>query len=268
MIREETAQLLNGNEGTDVEFKLTPKSVESEDLVAFANSQGGTILVGIDPKNKTIVGCSGNEDAITVQLMNKATDCSPSVGIEVTIENKSDRPIYRIDIPEGNNKPYSTAKGLYKIRVDGRLRPLLPPELRVLMLQVMEDEYSKLLSMIGDRELVPGDVLETFLDMPDLAHDLVGIKHTNDQAYIALMKNGVRTRKQLRGLAQSAEVLQVLRSLYCEELDRDPNAPLDPMAVATWGAILYIWHVSESTVSFVRNALQNSDEYRQKHFGT
>jgi len=42
-----TRRLLDGPESTEVDFKEYPDGVKSEAIVAFANNQGGVILVGV-----------------------------------------------------------------------------------------------------------------------------------------------------------------------------------------------------------------------------
>ena len=43
-----TSKLLSRSEGLEVDFKRDAEAVKQDDLVAFANSGGGTILVGVD----------------------------------------------------------------------------------------------------------------------------------------------------------------------------------------------------------------------------
>ncbi|MDP9577369.1 UNVERIFIED_ORG: putative HicB family RNase H-like nuclease [Bacillus sp. 1751] len=130
-ISERTRVLLNKEEGYDVDFKRTVKSLSVDDLVAFANSStGGTILVGVDEISDEngrqigkIVGCNiGDSEKLTI--LNKANDCRPSVDVEIHVENEDDTPFYRVEIPSGEHKPYSTLKGTYLIRGDGRNLPL------------------------------------------------------------------------------------------------------------------------------------------------
>jgi predicted HTH transcriptional regulator len=119
-IRPHTRRLLDGQEGREVDFKQSPDGVDPEDLVAFANGTGGTILVGVGEvetesglQRGRVIGCAIS-DELRVGFINKASSCRPPVELEVTIENLNDVPFYRIDIPEGSHKPYCTQKGVYK----------------------------------------------------------------------------------------------------------------------------------------------------------
>lgn len=130
-LSERVKIILMKEEGYDVEFKRNIKGLSVDDLVAFANSPtGGTILVGVDETTDKdgkqigeIVGCNiGDNEKLTI--LNKANDCQPSVDVEIYVENEGDTPFYRIEIPSGDHKPYSTFKGTYLTRGDGRNLPL------------------------------------------------------------------------------------------------------------------------------------------------
>lgn len=140
-IRADTRQLLEGQEGREVDFKESPAGVDTEDFVSFANGSGGTILVGVEEteteeglQRGRVVGCSIN-DQTKLGFLNKATSCRPAVEIEISIENLRRKPIYRIDIVEGTHKPYCTAKGTYKIRSDGRNVAIDPDMMAALILE-------------------------------------------------------------------------------------------------------------------------------------
>lgn len=142
-ISKRVQMLLNREEGSDVEFKQEADALESEDLVAFANSEkGGTILLGVEeidtPKGLQrgrVVGCEIG-DKEKMKIVNKAQSCIPPVDITITLENYRDKPFYRVEIPGGNKKPYCTYKGVYKIRGDGRNVPLVPGNLLHMYLEI------------------------------------------------------------------------------------------------------------------------------------
>lgn len=147
-ISSKTKQLLIRQEGFDVDFKLTVRGIRATDFVAFANSEnGGTILAGvgeIEDENSMqkgrIVGCSVG-DKERLYILSKAESCVPPVEVHIIIENYARKPFYRIEIPPGNEKPYSTAGGTYKIRGDGRINTLLPGRLLTLFIEKQSDLF-------------------------------------------------------------------------------------------------------------------------------
>lgn len=140
-IRGDTRRLLEGQEGRDVDFKERAEGVDPEDLVAFANAGGGTILVGVREieteqglQRGEVVGCTIS-DQTKIGFLNKAASCRPPIEIEITVENLADKPIYRIGISEGPRKPYCTQKGTYKIRSDGRNVAIDPDMMTALIVE-------------------------------------------------------------------------------------------------------------------------------------
>lgn len=135
-ISKRACDILKSDESIDVEFKRNGNNLKGEDLVSFANSpHGGTILIGVDEykdkegRQKTeVVGCTISDEN-KIAIVSKAQQCSPTVEVEIFIENNNQTPFYRVEIPSGKNKPYSSSGGTYKIRKDGRKEALLPQDL-------------------------------------------------------------------------------------------------------------------------------------------
>jgi len=138
----DTQRLLDGQEGRDVDFKAKPDGVKAEDFVALANARGGTILVGIEEQSSKhgkqrgiVVGCSIG-DIVRQAFISTAASCRPTIDITIRIENSgSEKPIYRIDMLEGIDKPYCTSSGLYKIRAEGQNVAIDPPLMKAIILE-------------------------------------------------------------------------------------------------------------------------------------
>ena len=56
-------------------------------------------------------------------------------------------------------------------------------------------------------------------------------------------------------LVNSKDYLDILRRLYQEHLKRPPGNNLDPIAIATWGAILYVGQGRPETITAIRASL-------------
>jgi ATP-dependent DNA helicase RecG len=140
--------LLNRDEGYDVEFKRSLGGLDAHDIAAFANSEvGGAILIGIEEvatgegrQEGRIRGCPVG-DREKQSIINKAESCIPPVDIEIFVENSNRTPFYRIEIPSGSRKPYCTAGGTYKIRGDGRTKPLLPGRLLFMFVETESQKF-------------------------------------------------------------------------------------------------------------------------------
>ncbi len=101
-------KLINGGENDQVEFKRKinhPEKVIKE-IVAFANSDGGHLFVGVDD-DKTIVGVKYAEDEDhTLQKAIKEL-CRPAIQFRVNSFRISEkRTLLHYEIFAGNKKPY------------------------------------------------------------------------------------------------------------------------------------------------------------------
>jgi hypothetical protein len=101
------------------------------------------------------------DDDVKLQIMGKALSCSPPIQLEIYIENLGYLPFFRVEIPSGRQKPYSTPNGTYKIRENGRNGPLLPEALLSLFLDKEGEEFRKRFSgATGNLEVRMSEALE------------------------------------------------------------------------------------------------------------
>lgn len=122
---EDIRQLITQGENDKVEFKIqVGKEGELdefiESVVAFANSSGGVILVGVD-NDGNIVGIQKEDtpDRVTKILR---SNCYPPIQPEMSISILDDKKVLVVRVKEGSNKPYVfTDKGVY-VRVSDKDR--------------------------------------------------------------------------------------------------------------------------------------------------
>lgn len=109
------------------------------------------------------------------------------------------------------------------------------------------------------------DVIDAFRGVEFLKPEDIEPNAAAVQAY--LIKSGIIVNEQLQGLVSSQDILAVLRDIYVRELKRDPVRPLDPLALASWGAALYIHGMTEEMIRAVTNAVRRTPEYRAMNSG-
>ena len=107
MTQHELDTIIQSGEGYKTSFKRNINSDLAKDIVAFSNSSGGKIYLGINDDG-SIQGIKvTNELRSRVQMT--AHDCDPSVSIELEVFQN----ILIIHVPEGGNKPYRCTNGFY-----------------------------------------------------------------------------------------------------------------------------------------------------------
>jgi len=133
--------IITTEETGGIEYKRNISSLETDDLVAFANSiLGGSIFIGVDELREgskrfgKIVGCLVN-DAEKRKIIDKANNCFPHVSLKVIEHKREDLEYYEVIIPSGKCKPYCTLKGTYCIRTATGKAAWLPDDLLALFVE-------------------------------------------------------------------------------------------------------------------------------------
>ncbi len=162
-----TKRLLARSEGLQVDFKRDAESVKPDDLVAFANGGGGTILIGVDEVRGTngiqrgkVVGCDVS-DKERNKIVSRANSCRPAIPVTVTVETNGKQALMRVDIQKGGL--HCTSNGTYKIHRDGQndiIDPALMAEIIVRL------ERAKILGYL--RAAVRPEIEEAQDDMQSL----------------------------------------------------------------------------------------------------
>ena len=100
--------LIQTGEGMYLEFKKTTPSVEkiAREISAFANSKGGTILIGVDD-HKNITGISAYFEE--EYLLHKAAYecCVPAVKIEIELIHSGNQDVMVVRVPEAEQNPFT-----------------------------------------------------------------------------------------------------------------------------------------------------------------
>jgi len=116
MNRNDLLEIIQNGESSKIEFKtedVHPNGL-AEEIVAFANFEGGTILIGVDDAG-VLIGCkkANLEDLIVNVCRNNIKPPLIPVLEKIVIDAKQ---IVCVTIPRGDTA-YSTNRGLYYIRV-------------------------------------------------------------------------------------------------------------------------------------------------------
>ena len=103
MNKRQFEQILKSGEGARVEFKKAVSSSLGREMVAFANTAGGQVFIGVDDKN-AVIGCKlTNEMKSRVQDI--ANNCDPRVPIKIKSFKYNDK-----DEKEFGQKAISVAR--------------------------------------------------------------------------------------------------------------------------------------------------------------
>jgi len=78
------------------------------DVCAFANTNGGTIYVGISPdKKKEPTGIENPQEAIDLLQQEISTTMTPNPDVDIDVQESQAKTIIRIQVPSGAERPYA-----------------------------------------------------------------------------------------------------------------------------------------------------------------
>ncbi|MBL7076755.1 MAG: putative DNA binding domain-containing protein [Kiritimatiellae bacterium] len=117
-------ELIRQGEGECVEFKSTFQNEAIETVVAFANSEGGSLVLGVDNNGATVGTTFGRETTATI-LNRIASATEPTVVPEVNLLDLNGETVCVITVSEYPLKPVSTRGRCYR-RV-GNANSQMPP---------------------------------------------------------------------------------------------------------------------------------------------
>ena len=123
---EELELLLKEGEGLAIEFKERFSSKLDKDIVAFANTGGGRIFLGVNDQGG-IVG-EALTNGLKAKINSLARNCEPSISIQKIDQVKD---VVVITIFQSDQKPHSCSAGYFR-RLDAATQKMNQQELKVL----------------------------------------------------------------------------------------------------------------------------------------
>ena len=138
MTNEDLKLILKEGEGLTVEFKEQYSSRIDKDIVAFANTKGGVILLGVADDGEIVGEKLTNK--LKAQINDLARNCEPAISIKkVTQIGK----VISIEIDEGNEKPYSCSDGYFR-RMHAVTQKMNQKEVRLIFRNVNNVSFESL----------------------------------------------------------------------------------------------------------------------------
>lgn len=168
MNQKKLARIIDGGEGLRVEFKQRFSTHEkiSKEIIAFANTRGGYLIVGVDD-DKSIYGVD-SEKSVT-ELLREAADkyCEPPIELNIEYVEIEDKELVIVEIAESKNKPHRIQD--YKKDVDPSAaevyvrvndKSVLASKEMIKILQAKSEEKSLKNYVVGKSEKIVFDYLD------------------------------------------------------------------------------------------------------------
>lgn len=107
MNRRKVLEMIEAGEGLHVEFKQRFSTYEkiAKSIIAFANTDGGSILIGIDD-DKSIYGIESEKSDTELIIQTATQYCEPEVKLNIHSYELENKEILVVEIPESVTKPH------------------------------------------------------------------------------------------------------------------------------------------------------------------
>lgn len=138
--------LLAKGENSTVQFKEKVKDAYkiATEMVAFTNTKGGTILIGVNDKTRQVTGLTYDEIQETNSLLVNAATGNVKSPITIVSETVrvNGKHLLVVEIKEGNNKPYKGNKGAVWVKNGSDKRKVTSNEELARLLQSSGNLYA------------------------------------------------------------------------------------------------------------------------------
>jgi len=148
MNQEELKLILQEGENYFTEFKECLSGLDKE-IVAFANSSGGRVFLGIDDKNN-VKGIKIT-NKLKSDVISTARNCDPSIDINLDFVKYNEKEILIVDVSEGKDKPYHCKPGFY-MRIGSSSQKLKRDEILDFMIETNKKTFDSLTNREFDFE--------------------------------------------------------------------------------------------------------------------
>ena len=178
-------EIIDQGENSCVDFKRASVRPErlAREMIAFANSSGGTILIGVED-DKSITGLTSDKNFEEWIANIARNNVVPPIVPTIREELVDGTPIAVVDIPKGPDRPYQDLSGRYYIRAGSTNRIASINELMRLFQQTGLFHYDQ----TGVERTGFAALNQTAIDQYFQAYDVDYIE-MNDNEKVRILKN-------------------------------------------------------------------------------
>jgi hypothetical protein len=198
------------------------------DTCAFANTNGGTLYIGLtsDPQ-QPVTGVSNPKQAIA-QLENEISNrISPELSCTLDVQTTSSKKIVRILIPLGDDPPYAVDDNKIYLRSETETGLAVRDEIVGLVLRGKREEMADAMPQVTGQPLAAEDLLQTTVDTepkpeqtPRTGVEIVKVENRKGVNYYTV--RDLRNGNMVKNVTQKSA-----RKLWHQAISRFSKLPKD-----------------------------------------
>ena len=218
------------------------------DVVAFANTRGGTVYVGVSATRKTAArGVENPEGAVVFLKKELERNIIPQLDARVDIVQSLGASIVRVTVPSGPDKPYAVNQTQIYVRQEGETSEAVRDEIIQLVLggrqaaAIAEVEQTlgpvsaeaKEPVIVSESDVQTPAYLTTDLPLPSIGVEIISVEERQGARYFTIrdLRNGSTVQNVTAASA---------RKLWSYAITQYLTHPVDPAAV-TWRGEFGLW---------------------------
>ncbi|MCL7453996.1 MAG: putative DNA binding domain-containing protein [Anaerolineae bacterium] len=170
------------------------------DVVAMANTNGGTVYVGVKADPKALpVGVSDPEEAISTLKAEIQRKVQPPLDVDITTVESHGRPVLQLSVPMGDDLPYAIDGTTIYLRQEAETNVAVRDEIVALVKQTVESEPPEAAEPAEEADNQTGAV-----EPPRTGVQIVDTEERKGTAYHAMkdLRNGNTVRNVTRSSAR------------------------------------------------------------------
>ncbi len=168
------------------------------DVCAFANTNGGTIYVGLSPdKKKLPEGIEQPQEAVEKLQTEISRMITPHLAVDIDLQETQGKTIIRVQVPSGEERPYAIEDNKVYVRDEAETSLAVRDEIVNLVLQgiaLKADSASEVLAPATNTavpETLPA-ALPAGIEPPNAGVEIIGDEQRGDMHYYTMrdLRNG------------------------------------------------------------------------------
>ncbi len=159
---EELKLIIAEGESLLVEFKERYSSKINRDIVAFSNTKGGYILIGVNDSGEITGAKLSNELKADINVL--ARNCEPPITIKKVSQVEN---VIVVEISEGSEKPYSCSSGYFR-RLDATTQKMNRKELELMFQKILAISFEEKINRSVSWEDISEEKIKAFFKEADI----------------------------------------------------------------------------------------------------
>ncbi|WP_069661250.1 RNA-binding domain-containing protein [Arcticibacter eurypsychrophilus] len=221
----ELLDIIQRGESSKVQFKERLPHTDSlaHELIAFSNSDGGKIIIGVNDKTGELNGVSFDEiQAANQKLVNAASQSVfPAIIISSEVINVSDHNLMIVTVSEGLSKPYKDRLGTIYVKNGSDKRRVTSNDEIARLLQSSKNMFADEIPVNGTTSAdVNLNYFNSFINRRyGRSLDELGISLPKALENLSLLKEGSLTLAGVLLFSENRHIIKPLFSIQCVAVD-------------------------------------------------